>query len=101
MTLNTTEKLNKPFLIEFLDAGEIPKESVLNDIVTYFGELEDSLIEQIKGGLENYLRTAITQSQQAISLEASRFKINKCTGDLNNLLRAIDSIIEQILYNRL
>jgi hypothetical protein len=97
MILNTTtEKLNYIFLKEFFEKSEIPAENILNDIVTHFGEFENVLAKRIKDCLESFLKIAITESQQIkLSFEKSHSKVNKCKKDLNNLLRAINSIQEQ------
>jgi Zn finger protein HypA/HybF involved in hydrogenase expression len=97
MILNTTkEKLNYIFLKEFFEKGEIPTENILNDIVAHFGEFDGYLSNQIKDYLEFFLKIAVAESQQIkLSLEKSQFKVNKCIKNLNNLLRAINSIKEQ------
>jgi hypothetical protein len=90
------EGLYNIFLREFFDTNGIPKESVLNDVVTYFGEFEVGLIESIKCRIESCLDIATTESQRIIlSSQRSRSEVNKYTRGLKNLLRVIDSIQEQ------
>jgi Zn finger protein HypA/HybF involved in hydrogenase expression len=97
MILNTTtEKLNYAFLKDFFDKEDVPAENILNDIVAHFGEFEDGLVKRIKNSLESFLKVTVAESQQIkLSLEKSHSKANKCRKNLNNLLRAINSIEEQ------